>query len=158
MLTPGRRSRLGLGRVGAADGVAPVATKHARELRVVKLRPPHRFSNGGAGSGCCVPPRIPTVCAAGSIRHTRNCAGRCVDTGRLAGYTIDCGPDGQTERCGEKHAPEHAAIVARSRVLGQTSRGERRSTVCDALAATFEGPLDSGLAELSSVRFSSLCR
>lgn len=125
MQTPGRMLRLGLGPVDAADGVAPVETEHACELRVVKLRPPHRFSNGGAGSACGVPPRIPTVCAAGSIRHTRNRAWRRVDTGRRAGYAIDCGPDGQTERCGEKHAPEHAAIVARSRVFGQTSVGER---------------------------------
>jgi hypothetical protein len=151
VLTPGRVSRLAVGSVGSADRIALAGAEHTRELRVMKLRPPHRFSNGGAGLATGVPPMIRTVRAAGSIGHTRNRVWPCVGARRRAGYAIDCGPDGQAERCSDKHAAEHAAIVARSRVsVKRVAASGPSSTVFDAVAATFEACWTSRRVELSS--------
>lgn len=153
---PGRVSRLALGSVAAADGVAPVEAERAGELRVVKLRPPDRLSERGAGSASGVPPMIRTVCAAVSIPHTRDGTRRSVDPVRRAGHAIACGPHGQTEQCSEQHAAEHAAIVARRPVavkrLAQNLAKLNRA--CDGRYAT---PIISHLAELSRRCAFSVC-
>lgn len=100
--------------IPTTDGVEPVGAGDARELRVVKLRLPGRFSDGGTGSMSRVPPMIRTVGAARRIWQRRGGTGRRHDGLRRASdHVIGCCPHGQTEQCSEEHAAEHGPIVPR---------------------------------------------
>jgi hypothetical protein len=110
--------RRAMGQVFTKDGYDLGAAGDIREIGVVELGAPDRFSDGGTGSMSRIPPLIRTVSAVRRILQIRSCNRTRSDAVRRArDQAISCGPDGPTEQCSENRPAEHALLspVAASR-------------------------------------------
>jgi hypothetical protein len=121
-----RLPRPAMGQVFTKDGDDLAGAGDIRELGVVELRSPDRFSDGGAGSMPRVPPLIRAIGAVRRILQIRGCHGSRRDAFRRArDQAIGCGPEGPTEKCSEERPAKHVSIVTGRRYCGQRMAEDR---------------------------------